>query len=45
MRMGINPGADERFDVSRSELSQFPGDVKGGTLGDHVTPSVEADLQ
>ena len=25
-------------------LSQFPWDVKGGTLGDHVEPSVEADL-
>jgi hypothetical protein len=42
--MGMNPGAGERFGASRSELSQFAGDVKGGTLGDHVKPSVEADL-
>jgi hypothetical protein len=26
------------------ELGQFPGDVKRGTIGDHVEPSVEGDL-
>ena len=28
----------------RGELHQFPGDVKRGTIGDHVEPSVEVDL-
>ena len=28
----------------RDELHQFPGDVKRGTIGDHVEPSVEGDL-
>jgi hypothetical protein len=26
------------------ELGQFPGDVKRGTIGDHVEPSAEGDL-
>jgi len=28
----------------RDELHQFPGDVKRGTIGDHVEPSSEGDL-
>ena len=28
----------------RDELHQFPGDVKRGTIGDHVEPSAEVDL-
>ena len=28
----------------RGELHQFPGDVKRGTIGDHVEPSAEVDL-
>src|SRR6266568_2190278 len=28
----------------RNELRQFPGDVKRGTIDDHVEPSSEGDL-
>ena len=42
-RAGCRAGAARR-QQPRGELGQFPGDVKRGTIGDHVEPPAEGDL-